>query len=227
MVNNQGPGGLSMQNAGVRERVQRLLEQHSEDERVLDAYWQWATNPTPPAAGYALEENAGFIATNLHNRYGEPAIELVAEMETACTDLRQEASIFDLQQAVLAVLHGPVGDLLRQGVLNRLHQQTPARRVLAAWLVARTRWTFRPGREAWIGGEFDWALGIDLTTSGRDLQTDLAGALWGPEVAGVDLVREALATGIINRLFYRSAFGRMEPKIRPGPRIPVAAILYT
>ncbi len=215
-----------MQDAGVRDRVRRVLEKHAGDERMLDGYWQWASNPTPPSAGYALEENCGFISTNLLTRYEQPAIDLVTKIAAECRELRQEASVYDLRQAIFSVLGSEVGEVLREGVLRRLHADTPARRLLAAWLVNRARWNFQPGREAWIGGEFDWSLGIDLEASGKDLQTDLARSLYGEDACLVDLTREALAVGLINRMFYRNVFGRMEPKIRPGPRIPLDSVAY-
>lgn len=216
-----------MQNAGVRDRVQKLLEQHSQNERMLDAYWQWATNPTPPGAGYALEENGGFIATNLLVRYGEPSIAVVTQLSDECRELRKEASVYDVQQAVLEVLHGPAGQALRDGILQRLHQTVPARRFLAAWLISRSRWCFKQGPNAWVAGEFDWSLGADLEAGVTDAKSGLARTLFGDAVADADLVREAMAVGIVNRLFFRSAAGRMEPKLRPGPRIPLTAIAYT
>ncbi|HYF91819.1 MAG TPA: hypothetical protein VD969_06205 [Symbiobacteriaceae bacterium] len=216
-----------MQNAGVRDRVQKLLEQHSQNERMLDAYWQWATNPTPPAAGYALEENGGFISTNLLIRYGEPSIAIVTQLADECRELRKDASVYDVQQAVLDVLNGPLGQGLRDGVLERLHQPAPVRRFLAAWLITRARWLFRQGPNAWIAGEFDWSLGTDLEMAADDARSPVARTLFGQAVAQADLVREALVVGLINRLFYRSASGRMEPKLRPGPRIPLPAIAYT
>ncbi|HWI63792.1 MAG TPA: hypothetical protein VNT75_18300 [Symbiobacteriaceae bacterium] len=215
-----------MQNAGVRERVAKLLEQHGQNERLLDAYWQWATNPTPPAAGYALEENGGFIATNLLIRYGEPSIATVTQLSDECRDLRKDASVYDVQQAVLEVLNGALGQVLRDGVVQRLHDPAPARRFLAAWLVCRARWCFRQGPNAWVAGEFDWSLGTDLEQSPADARTQLARVLFGESVAEADILREAMASGIVNRLFYRSASGRMEPKFRPGPRIPLSAIAY-
>ncbi len=215
-----------MQNAGVRYLVQRTLEQHRDSERMLDAYWQWATNPTPPSAGYALEENGGFIATNLLVRYGEPAIDLVSQMAAECRKLREEASVYDLQQAVIAVLNGPAGRVLREGVLRRLHEPTPGRRLLAAWLVNRAMWHGRSRTEGWLAGEFDWSLGVDLAAAEPDVRTEVARALHGPVEEPIDLAREAMAVGVVNRLFYRSAAGRMEPKMRPGIRIPIALVTY-
>ncbi|HEY8347058.1 MAG TPA: hypothetical protein VIL07_07260 [Symbiobacteriaceae bacterium] len=215
-----------MRNAGVEDRVQRILEQHMHNERMLDAYWQWATNPTPPAAGYALEENCGFIATNLLLRYGEPAIELVTQMAAECRELRREASVYDLQQAVIAVLNGPVGNELREGILNRINQPIPERRLLAAWLVSRARWAGRTGDDAWLAGEFDWSLGVDLQSASKDLQSPLVRTLYGIDGSQVDLAREALLVGVVNRLLYRNVSGRMEPKMRPGPRLPLARITY-
>lgn len=215
-----------MQNAGVRERVQKLLEPYSQKERMLDAYWQWATNPTPPSAGYALEENAGFIATNLLVRYGEPCIALVTQLSDECRELLQEATMYDLQQAVIDVVNGPLGEALRTGVLARLNAPEPARRMLAAWLVSRARWNFRHGKDAWVAGEFEWSLGYDLEGASRDARTDLAMLLYGSQAADADLLREAMAVGIVNRLLFRSQTGRIEPRVRPGPRIPIGQIEY-
>lgn len=215
-----------MQNAGVRERVQKLLEQHGQNERMLDAYWQWATNPTPPSAGYALEENCGFIATNLLVRYSEPLVSLVTQLADECRDLRKDASVYDLQQAVIDVLNGPVGQVLRDGVLRRINEPVPERRLLAAWLVSRARWSFRQGPDVWIAGEFDWSLGYDLESATRDVATEVARALAGQGAPEFNLAREAQVAGIVNRLLYRSANGRIEPRMRPGPRIPLARIAY-
>jgi hypothetical protein len=216
-----------MLDAGVLDKVKSVLERHAEDERMLDAYWQWASNPTPPSAGYALEENCGFIATNLLTRYGQPGIEVVTKLADEAYTLRQEASVFDLRQAIFSVLNGETGTLLRKGIANRLNVDSPKRRVLAAWLVQRARWRSFLGAETWVAGEFDWALGVDLEQAAQGLKTPLALALSGGEVLDdVALMREALAVGVVNRLFYRSLAGRMEPKVRPGPRIQLSVIVY-
>lgn len=213
-----------MQNASVQERVRRVLERYRTDEKMLDAYWQWASNPTPSSGGYALEENCGFIATNLMNRYGKPAIEVVTRLSSECTHLRQEDRVHDLRQAIIQVLNGELGEVLREGVLRRLSDPAPRRQALLAWLLMRAHWQGHFGTDAWVAGEFDWSLGIDLEMAGRDLRTTLAHTLWGAEAQGFDLLREAIAAGVINRLFYRNHTGRMEPKVRPGPRIPLQMI---
>lgn len=215
-----------MQNAEVRELVQRSLERYATDERMLDAFWQWASNPTPPSAGYALEENAGFMATNLMVRYGEPAVDLVLRISDECREMARRASIQELQRMIVTVLNGPAGDLLREGILRRLSESTPGRRLLVAWLINRARWRCVPGRDLWVAGEFDWSLGIDLEASFRDCQTDLVRLLYGKEAALADLSREALAAGVVNRLFYRNIAGRMEAKLRPGPRLQTAPLHY-
>jgi len=216
-----------MLDAGVLDKVKRVLERHNEDERMLDAYWQWASNPTPPSAGYALEENYGFIATNLLTRYEQPGIEVVTKLADEAYALRQEASVFDLRQAIFTVLNGETGNLLRQGIVKRLNDDTTKRRVLAAWLVQRAHWRAFLGAETWVAGEFDWALGVDLEMASPGLKTPLSLALSGGEaIDEVALMREAIAAGVVNRLFYRSLAGRMEPKVRPGPRIQLSEIVY-
>lgn len=215
-----------MQNAGVIDLVRRVLERYRTDERMLDAYWQWASNPTPAAVGYALEENCGFIATNLLTRYGKPAIELVTRLAEECSDLRQEARVHDLRHAIMTVINGEAGALLREGTAARLNEDRPDRRVLRVWLATRLRWCNYLGRDPWLAGEFDWSLGLDLEMGGKDLRTPLGRALAGAEVERIDLLREAMAVGLVNRLFYRDPSGRMEPRTRPGPRIPLQMVDY-
>lgn len=215
-----------MPSAGVIDRVQRVLEQHASDERMLDAYWQWATNPTPSSAGYALEENYGFIHTNLMTRYGTPSIVQVQQLAAECRDLRKGAAVLDLQQALVTVLNGKLGQPLREGLARRLAGQSPARRLLAAWLVNRACWYARHDRTMMLAGALDWSLGVDLQAGAHDTRSSVASALYGMEVGGTDLVREAIAVGVLNRLLYRSATGYMEPKLRPGPRIPAAQVAY-
>lgn len=208
----------------LRERLQRVLEAHAEDERTLDAYWQWATNPTPPVSGYALEENEGFIATGLLMRYGRPAISEVRAVSAECQELVDGgASIFELQQTIMMFLGGPLGAPLREGILRRLAAPLPGRRALAAWVKARSIWRAAPDRAEWTLGEFDWSLGQDLAAIEADFQSTVARLLFG---GPHDLLREALAVGIINRLYYRSPSGRVEAKFRPGPRIPTKEICW-
>lgn len=193
---------------------------------MLDAYWQWATNPTPPASGYALDENLGFIHTNLLLRYGQPAVALVRQLAAETAELQQGASVYDLQQAVLSVLSGMTGSQLRAGVARRLSEAVPARRLLAAWVIARSRWQRRGGRPLWVGGESDWSLGPDLLAGAPDPASPVALLLFGPECRTVDLVREAMLTGLVNRLFYRSPGGVAEPRLRPGPRVALQQLSY-
>jgi hypothetical protein len=208
----------------LRERLQRVLEAHAEDERTLDAYWQWATNPTPPVSGYALEENEGFIATGLLMRYGCPAVSEVRAISDTCQELvAGGASIFELQQTIMMFLGGPLGAPLRDGIVRRLLAPLPGRRALAAWVKARAIWRAAPDRAEWTLGEFDWSLGQDLEAMEQDLQSTVAKLLFG---GPHDLLREAIAVGIVNRLYYRSPSGRVEAKFRPGPRILVKEIRW-
>lgn len=208
----------------LRARLQRVLEAHAEDERMLDAYWQWATNPTPPVSGYALEENEGFIATSLLMRYGSPAIEEVSRVSASCRELVSGgASVFELQQTIMMLMGGPLGAALRTGMVRRLCVPLPGRRALAAWVKARAIWRAAPDQAEWTLGEFDWSLGQDLEALEKDLQSTLFRTLFG---GPHDLLREALAAGVINRLYYRSPSGRVEAKFRPGPRIPVREIQW-
>ena len=146
-----------MQNAEVRELVQRSLERYADDERVLRRLLAVGLEPDPALGRYALEENAGFIATNLMLRYGEPAVDLVMSVNEECRRLAGRASIQELQRTIVTVLNGPVGEQLRQGIVRRLTQPYVDRRALTAWLVNRARWRRMPGREPVVAGEFDWS----------------------------------------------------------------------
>jgi hypothetical protein len=191
---------------------------------MLDAFWQWATNPTPPVSGYALTENEGFIATGLLMRYGSPAIDVVSRLAEICGDLiASGASIFELQQTIMMLMGGPVGAVLRAGIIRRLAVPLPGRRALAAWVKARAIWRAAPEQASWTLGEFDWSLSQDLEALGQDVQTTIFRTLFG---GPHDLLREALAAGLINRLYYRSPSGRVEAKFRPGPRILVDEIQW-
>jgi len=55
------------------EQVHHILARYRDDQGVLDAFWQWASNPTPMSAGYALDENYACSGENLRQRYGADA----------------------------------------------------------------------------------------------------------------------------------------------------------
>ena len=72
----------------VRKTVENTLERYRDNHVMLDAFWQWASNPTPRSAGFALEENYERIKDNLKLRYGaETQIEQVLDsLKSECNN---------------------------------------------------------------------------------------------------------------------------------------------
>lgn len=119
----------------IGEMVRNALVQYKNDEIMLDAFYQWASNPTSMSAGYGLEENYPYIRKNLMSRYGLSASEadkLVNELKKACDTLINEAQslpvdtkrqIGEVQRTFLAVLsEDGYENLRRQGILGRLRE---------------------------------------------------------------------------------------------------------
>ena len=59
----------------MQQVVQETLNRYRDDEIMLDALLQWASNPTSMSAGYGLEENYPYIVKNLAARYGISRLE--------------------------------------------------------------------------------------------------------------------------------------------------------
>jgi hypothetical protein len=53
-----------------KQQIAETLENYSNEDIMLDAFWQWASNPTSASAGYALQQNYDYIKSNLRHRYG-------------------------------------------------------------------------------------------------------------------------------------------------------------
>lgn len=53
----------------IKSHVPLILANCSNNSPMIDAWIQWALNPTSPTAGYGLEENYSFIRSNLMERY--------------------------------------------------------------------------------------------------------------------------------------------------------------
>lgn len=118
----------------IKEKIHEILGQYRNDEVMLDAFFQWATNPTSMSAGYGLEENYPYIKKNLALRYGLSPIEAEKRLnafEEACDVLLSEAEqlpdekyrIGHVQMRLKDILsHGDYGDLRTQGILRRLQE---------------------------------------------------------------------------------------------------------
>ncbi|WP_332445765.1 ATP-binding protein [Dehalococcoides mccartyi] len=118
----------------MEEKVRDTLARYQNDEVMLDAFFQWATNPTSMSAGYGLEENYPYIKKNLALRHGLTPGEAEKHLSTLkeiCGILLTEAEqlpddkyrIGHVQKRLSDILcQGDYKDLRLQGVLRRLKE---------------------------------------------------------------------------------------------------------
>ncbi len=118
----------------MEEEIHSILDQYRNDEVILDAIFQWATNPTSMSAGYGLEENYPYIKKNLALRHGltpGEAEKHLSSLKEICGILLAEAEqlpddkyrIGHVQKRLSDILcQGDYKDLRLQGVLRRLKE---------------------------------------------------------------------------------------------------------
>ncbi|MBI2934809.1 MAG: hypothetical protein HYY29_04485, partial [Chloroflexi bacterium] len=118
----------------LEEKALGILAQYKNNEVMLDAFFQWATNPTSMSAGYGLEENYPCIQKNLMSRFGmssTEANERTGELKTKCGILTNEAKLLpEKEKYIIGEVRKTLKNLLsqgdyetvrRRGVLQRLH----------------------------------------------------------------------------------------------------------
>jgi hypothetical protein len=116
-----------MTNQELRTQVSKVVKRYADDEIMLDALFQWGSNPTSRSAGYGLQENYLCIVKNLVARYGLSTLDAekrVAELKRSCDSLiKSQWDIYEIQRHLLETLkQGEPGQVLRQGVLRRLRE---------------------------------------------------------------------------------------------------------
>jgi hypothetical protein len=103
--------------------VESILQQYSSDEVMLDAFLQWALNPTSASAGYGLEENYQNIESNLsrvHRLSRGDAARVVQKLRVAMAQIIKNREIYEIREAIKKSLEGNLGTTLRQGLRQRL-----------------------------------------------------------------------------------------------------------
>lgn len=110
------------------------LKQYVNNGVMLDAWIQWASNPTSMSAGYGLEENKSMIYSNLFHRYSltrEEADEYVATLETETRELIKSGyDIGDLRNEILRQIQGSAGEFFRKMLTERIEKASlEARRI--------------------------------------------------------------------------------------------------
>ena len=177
---------------------------------MLDAFSQWASNPTSISAGSGIEQNYPYINKNLMRRYdlsSAKAGKLIIELKNCCDDLIDAARslpgvkypVDEVQSALIDILsQSGCDNLLRQGVLKRLRDVSEETRKAVALFnildsvnasVSPDNFTESPGRD-------------------RDYQSEFEAyynATYGQTAPVLRVKQELVKSGVYNELFYRSS----------------------
>lgn len=160
------PEGLSQDSMGgggskmtIEDTVRIALNRYANDEIMLDAFFQWATNPTSMSAGYGLNENYPYIKKNLMGRHGLSSAETdkrVNELTKTCDafinearllSIKEREQIGEVQRALQGILsRGDYEHVRRQGVLRRLREasEETRRAMLLFTLIEQVRASVSP-----------------------------------------------------------------------------------
>lgn len=102
------------------------MSRHSSNEIMLDAFIQWASNPTSMSAGYGLEENYSLIASNLQDRYGlssSQASDYIDGLRHDCEHILEATNdVYQVRSELLKHLQGELGEQWRKGTRQRLRE---------------------------------------------------------------------------------------------------------
>jgi hypothetical protein len=210
----------------MEEKINSILAQHRRDEVMLDAFFQWATNPTSMSAGYRFEENYPYIKKNLELRYrlspvaAEKHLKVLVE---ACDILLNEAEqlpdsmhrIAHVQMRLKAILsEGEYGNLRTEGVMRRLREASEDTRK------ALLLFNLLENVEASVSA-------VNFTespTQYRNYQSEFQAyykSIFGEVSPVLRVAREIIVTGVYNELYWVPS---PTAKSRPRPTL-VKAIL--
>lgn len=225
-------GGTGMT---IEEIVNDTLRQYKGDEIMLDAFWQWASNPTSMSAGYGVEDNYPYIQKNLERRYGLSLPEAgarVGGLKTECDSLIERVKsmpietgrqIGEIQDALRAALTtGDYEDLRRQGVLQRLSRvsEETRRALLLFSLLEEVNATVSPRNFTEPRGYYS------------DYQSEFQAyynSVYGDTAPILRIAQEIVQSGAYNELFWIPSRGaKSSPeKTLVGAIIPTTAELVT
>jgi hypothetical protein len=115
----------------LEEIVRDTLNRYRNDEIMLDAFVQWASNPTSMSARYGIEENYPYIAENSRKRFGlssRQVSEYVQRLKGDCEHLleivepKDKYSVSRIQTEILGQIQGRVGQEWHRGILKRIQE---------------------------------------------------------------------------------------------------------
>jgi len=111
----------------MKGNVPEVLRKHFDNVLILDAWIQWASNPTSASAGYALEENYSMIRSNLMERYlisAEDAEQYVQTLRYETSSLTTLGyNIDDLRKGILEEARS--SGIWTKNMKEKLQQSSP------------------------------------------------------------------------------------------------------
>ena len=106
--------------------VSSKLKQHLNNVLMLDAWIQWASNPTSKSADYGIEKNNSMINANLLHRYSitrEDANQYTAKLENESNELIKSGyGIYELRKEILRQLQGSAGETFRKALKEKIEK---------------------------------------------------------------------------------------------------------
>jgi hypothetical protein len=202
-LSKEGESKMPRPGRKLEDPVSRLLEGYESQPEYLDALSLWAMNPTSPSAGYAPEENRAAVYESLQARYSsEVADTVLSRIDQDISTLRQDMrmDITTIERSILKGLYPAHLEAL-SGNVRRLITNTKDPLKL---LLAKTFKEVLPKDETIYGSYVDigdWAIDFDFESALLDeFRKRNRGAL--PSFDAL------LSTGILGKVFYRSASGR-------------------
>ena len=190
--------------------MHQIIKQYSDNQVMLDAFSQWASNPTSISAGSGIEQNYPYINKNLMRRYDLSSAEagkLIIELKNCCDDLLKAARslpgvkypVDEVQSALIDVLSQSGCDsLLRQGVLRRLRDagEETKKAVALFNILDSVNASVSPDNFTEASGRY------------RDYQSEFEAyyhATYGQTAPVLKVKQELVESGVYNELFYRSS----------------------
>ena len=199
----------------VEEVVRDTLNRYRDDEIMVDAFVQWASNPTSMSAGYGIEENYPCIARNLMERYSLTSKEVehyIEKLKAACNQfLQQTEDVYELRRIIQEEFCSELGQALRRGIVNRIQNASlDAKRVISLLTELRERGHSEAGWES-------------IQDKVQSYFAAVHGVIMSPERMRKDLVK----VGLINRLLWITSKGHRKESYVLMPIPPADAIGLT
>jgi len=199
----------------VDDPVQFILDKFENEEIMVDAFYQWAINPTSMSAGYGVSENYPFIQENIKIRYNlseKEADEYLKKLRDACDWLISVKGMsYQLRDEIKTAINFRWGEKFRNKILERIKGSPDEIR-----------------KAVYLFGEL--TISSDFLEIQQESDLVIFAAIYNASIANVGaidpILRELVRVGILNKLLWISS-GKSGEKF-PRYVVPLFAeeILY-